>query len=100
MNRLKYFVACAALVVAMNTATQAQMMVDMSKFTCGQLLGGSPDAVEAAIWMSGYYNGLRKNTMLDLNVMKHNGEATVAACKGNPNKTIMEIVDSLREKKQ
>jgi hypothetical protein len=78
----------------MNTATQAEV-VDMSKFTCKQLLSGTPDAIEAAIWTSGYYNGLHKNTKLDLNVMKHNADVVVAACKDNPNKTVMQTVNTL-----
>ena len=95
MTYLKHLVAGAGLVLAVNTTAQAQTMVDMSKFTCAQLLSGAPDAVEAAIWLSGYYNGLRKNTMLDMNVMKHNADAVIAACKSNPNNTMMQTVDML-----
>jgi hypothetical protein len=95
MNWLKYPVVGASLVLAMSSTTQAQVLVDMSKFTCTQLLSGSPNAIEAAIWTSGYYNGLIKNTMIDLNGMKHNADVVVAACKDNPNKTIMQTVDTL-----
>ena len=31
---------------------------DMAKLTCAQLLEGSANAIESAIWLSGYYNGL------------------------------------------
>jgi hypothetical protein len=51
--------------------------------------------IEAAIWISGYYNGLRKNTMLNLNAMKPNAEMVSAACKGSPNQTIMQTVNTL-----
>jgi len=95
MTYLKHLVSGAGLVLAVNTTAQAQVMVDMSTFTCTQLLSGAPDAIEAAIWLSGYYNGLRKNTMLDKNVMKHNAEAVVAACKDNPNKTMMQTIETL-----
>ena len=94
MNCLKYSLVGASLMLVMNTATQAEMM-DMSKFTCNQLLSGSPNAIEAAIWTSGYYNGLHKNTKLDLAVMKHNAEMVMAACKDNPKKTVMQTVDTL-----
>ncbi len=67
----------------------------MSKFTCAQLLSGSQDAIESALWVSGYYNGVHKNTMLDLNVMKHNADAVVAACHDNPNKTVMQTVNMM-----
>jgi hypothetical protein len=94
MRCLKHLICCAAVTLAMNNATQAQM-VDMSKMTCAQLMSGTTDSIESAIWISGYYNGLHKNTKLDLKVMKHNAEAVVAACKSNPNKTVMETVNSL-----
>jgi len=94
MNCLKYSLVGASLVLVMNTATQAEM-IDMSEFTCNQLLSGSPDAIEAAIWTSGYYNGLRKKTKLDLAVMKHNAEMVMAACKDSPKKTVMQTVDTL-----
>jgi HdeA/HdeB family len=95
MNWFKYLFFGSAFMFAVSTVSEAQVMVDMSKFTCNQLLGGTPDAVEAAIWTSGYYNGLRKNTMLDLKVMKHNADAVVAACKDKPNETLMKAVDAV-----
>lgn len=95
MNWLKYLLFSSAFILAVSTVSEAQVMVDMSKFTCNQLLSGTPDAVEAAIWTSGYYNGLRKNTMLDLNVMKHNADAVVAVCKDKPNETLMKAVDAV-----
>ena len=93
-NSLKYSLFGASLVLAVNTATQAEV-IDMSKFTCDQLLSGTPDGIEAAIWTSGYYNGLHKNTKLDLNAMKHNAEVVMAACKDNPKKTVMQAIDGM-----
>jgi HdeA/HdeB family len=95
MKWLMYLLFGGLLALAANFEVQAQVMVDMSKFTCGQLLGGSQDAIEASIWMSGYYNGLRKNTMIDLNTMKHNADAVVAACHSSPNKTVMQTVNMM-----
>ncbi len=95
MNWLKYLLFSSAFILAVSTVSEAQVMVDMSKFTCNQLLSGTPDAVEAAIWTSGYYNGLRKNTMLDLNVMKHNADAVVTVCKDKPDETLMKAVDAV-----
>jgi hypothetical protein len=83
----------------MNSATQAQVMVDMSKITCEHLLKGTQNSVESAIWISGYYNGLRKNTMFDLNQFKTNADAVVKACRSNPKNTVMQTVDTLSAKK-
>jgi hypothetical protein len=95
MVYLKHLVAGAGFVLAMSSAIQAQMMVDMSKYTCAQLLSGDADAVEAAVWLSGYYNGQRNNTVLDVNILKHNTDVAIAACKNNPGRTLMQTVESL-----
>ena len=99
MNSIKLLVSGAALVLCMNSTTQAQVMVDMSKFTCEQLLKGTQNSVEAAIWISGYYNGLRKNTMFDLNQFKTNADAVVKACQASTKNTVMQTVDTLSAKK-
>jgi hypothetical protein len=96
MNYPRILVSATVLVFAMNTATQAQVMVDMSKFTCEQLLEGTVDSIGSALWLSGYYNGQRKNTMIDMNVMKHNAEVVVDACKASPKKTVMQTVNKLQ----
>jgi len=95
MNWLKYSIFGTLLVLAMNTVSQAQV-VDMSKMTCAQLMNGTADSIESAIWISGYYNGLHKNTKLDPKVMKHNAEVVVDACKASPNKTVMQTINSMR----
>lgn len=94
VNGLKYALVGASFALATNAATQAETF-DMAKFTCGQLLSGSPDAIDAAVWTSGYYNGMHKNTKLDLENMKHNAEVVVAACKENPKKTVMGMVNEM-----
>ena len=95
MNWLKSSVCVAVLMSILISASQAQGTVDMKKFTCAQLLSGSGNAVEAAIWLSGYYNGLRKNTVLNLDQFKKNAEAVVAECGANPKKTVMQIGNTM-----
>jgi HdeA/HdeB family protein len=94
MNCLKYSIFGASIVLGMNTLSQAQVF-DMSKITCAQLMSGTADSIESAIWISGYYSGLHKNTKLDPKVMKHNAETVVDACKASPDKTVMQTVDSI-----
>ena len=96
VNCLKYSLFGVSFVLLTNMPTRATEF-DMSKFTCAQLLGGSPDAIDAAVWTSGYYNGMHKNTKLDLENMKHNAEVIVAACKENPTKALMQMVDEMLE---
>jgi hypothetical protein len=90
--------ACAILALGVSFPTlalSADPIVDMSKLTCAQLLEGSANSVEEAIWLSGYYNGLHKNTKLNLAQFKHNAEVVVDACHADPKKTVMQTVDEL-----
>ncbi|MBX9844848.1 MAG: HdeA family protein [Xanthobacteraceae bacterium] len=84
-----------ALVTGAAAPAGAQMIIDVSKVTCEQFLTASPNAVEVGIWLSGYYNGLRKNTQLDLNQFKKNADAVVAECRADPKKTVMQAVEKL-----
>ena len=95
MNWLKLSIFGAAIVLTMNTATRAQVLVDMSKITCEQMLRGTDNSIDAAMWISGYYNGLNKNTMLDLKAMKHNAEVVAGECAKDPKKTVMQTINSL-----
>ena len=88
--------ACGAAVVFAVTGTaRAQAVIDMSRVTCEQILTASPNAIDAVIWFSGYYNGLRRNTKLDLNSFKRNAEIVVEECRSNPKRTLTETVSAL-----
>ena len=48
-------------------AAHAQTMIDVSKITCEQfLLDKITNPNNIALWISGYYNGKRNNTLLDV----------------------------------
>ena len=98
MYCFKQWVTTAALTVVSATAVHAQMTVtvDMSKFTCEQLLEGTYDSIFTAVWISGYFNGTRKTAKLDLNNLKHNAELVGQACKSNPKQSVMETVSKLQ----
>src|SRR5262245_62776383 len=98
MKSMSVLFCSVALAVGAAAPTRAQVIVDVSKITCGQFLTASPNAVEAAIWLSGYYNGLRKNTQLDLNQFKKNADAVVAECRTDPKKTLMQAAETLLSK--
>jgi len=94
------FLVAAALFLGVNQPAQAQGVTDMAKLTCAQLLEGSANAIESAVWLSGYYNGLRKNTKLDLNQFQKNADAVIAECKNDPKKTVMQIVNAMLSRKK
>jgi len=100
MYRPKLPVAAAAFALTMNSTAQAQVMVDMERITCEQLLRGDQNSVEGAIWLSGYYNGLRKSTVLDINQLKQNAASVMKECSSSPSKTVMETVEALLSQKK
>ena len=89
----------ATLATGLTSKGSAQGAVDMSKITCEQMLSASPNMIEAAIRLSGYYNGLQKNTELDLNQFKKNAEVIVGECRTNPQKAVMQTVNEMLGKK-
>ena len=100
MNRMTTLIACCLpFVVGMTSTAQAQGTYDMSKFTCEKLLQGSGNSVDAAIWLSGYYNGLRKNTKLNFDRFRQNAEVVIAECKDHPKATVMSTIKTMMSRK-
>jgi hypothetical protein len=64
---------------------QAQMTVDVAKITCRQFLlghmGGSTRSV--ANWLSGYYNGKRRSTVIEVGSMQKNVRDLERYCRKN-----------------
>src|SRR4051812_21222638 len=57
---------CLILIAAASQPAHAQVMLDLSKVTCEQWSGYKiTNPQNIALWLSGYYNGKRGNTVLD-----------------------------------
>jgi hypothetical protein len=54
MKIMPTLVCSVVLAVGAAAPARAQTIVDVSKITCEQFLTASPNAIEAAIWLSGY----------------------------------------------
>jgi acid stress chaperone HdeB len=82
-------------------AAQAQTTIDVSKISCNQLVTAkvaSPDYI--AIWLSGFYNGKRNNTIIDVQQLQDNAQKVRTYCLYNGKGTVMEAVEKVlsREK--
>jgi len=90
-------VASGLLIVLLSTAsTRAQVTIDVSKITCDQfMLYKLTDPRNIAIWLSGYYNGKRDNTLIDTQVFTDNYNKLRTHCIRNPSRTVMQAVDIL-----
>ena len=88
MNRLRVSLPLAtALLVGtfVPTTGQAQILVDMSRLTCGQYLAMPPDQSRIyAAWMSGWFNQKIGTTYVNLEAYERNVENVKAWCGTNP----------------
>jgi hypothetical protein len=99
MNRVALIICCVPFALGVSSAARAEV-VDMSKFTCEKLLQASGNSIDAAVWLSGYYNGTRKNTKLDLAQFRQNAEVIVAECRDNPKTTVMGTIKTMMSRKK
>ena len=89
-----YFVTLTALSVLLSgSQARAQMTVDVAKITCRQYLfdrNFSPRAPMIANWLSGYFNGQKNNTVVDLGAMAKNKDKVEDYCRMNQDVTLVE----------
>jgi hypothetical protein len=72
---------------------QAQLAIDIAKITCRQYLFDrtiSPEAPRIATWLSGYFNGVRNNTTIDIGTIRSNKDKVEDYCRMNQDVTIMD----------
>jgi acid stress chaperone HdeB len=74
----------------------AQVTVDVSKITCEQyILYTVADPHDIAMWLSGYYNGKRNNTVLDTQQVREHGKKVMDYCELNLKSTVMDAVEKV-----
>jgi acid stress chaperone HdeB len=96
---IKFVVVVSALIFALGavSAARAQVMLDVSKITCEQFAGykiTTPQNV--AIWLSGYYNGKRGNTVIiDMQKLLADTKTMERYCIQNPQTLVMNAVETV-----
>ena len=76
-------------------ATQAQITVDIAKITCKQLTLSKMNSDYIALWLSGYYNAKRDNTIVDIAQFKEFTTKVKRDCLYSNQGTVMETVEKL-----
>jgi|ERR1700737_2105888 acid stress chaperone HdeB len=97
----KPMLAACGLVLALVAVpiAQAQVTIDISKITCDQFLGYkiiNPNDI--ALWLSGYYNAQRGNTIIDPEVLADQKSKLQDYCLQNHKVPIMQAIDMLFHK--
>jgi acid stress chaperone HdeB len=77
-------------------AARAQVMLDVAKITCEQFTGYKiTNPQNIAMWLSGYYNGKRGNTILDAQGLNANVKKLEGYCIKNPKTLVMQAVETV-----
>lgn len=75
---------------------RAQVTLDLSKVTCDQYVGYKiTDPQNIAIWLSGYYNGKRGNTIIDTQAFNAHTKKLRDFCLRNPAMPVMQATETL-----
>jgi hypothetical protein len=96
LNRLRLMVAALLLAALGGFGARAQVTVDVAKITCDQLtLYKITDPQNIALWLSGYYNAKRNNTVVDTQQLAANTQKIKQYCMLKPDSTVMQAVESV-----
>jgi acid stress chaperone HdeB len=75
---------------------RAQVTVDVSKITCEQyVLFTVADPHDIAMWLSGYYNGQKSNTILDTQAFRAHAKQVMDFCQLNLKATVMDAAQKV-----
>ncbi len=94
----KRMLAARGLVLALVAApvAQAQVTIDMSKINCEQFLGYkiiNPNDI--SMWLSGYYNAQRGNTIIDTETLAAQKRDLQDFCLRNFTVPVMQAIEKL-----
>src|SRR5215469_1497178 len=88
----------SALFLFVQIATmQAQEAVDVAKITCQQILKedlASPTH-DIVLWLSGYYNGKRNSTIINLRTINNDEEKVRLYCYKNLDTTVLDAIKNV-----
>ena len=90
--KLRLLVTSALFLFAQIQTMQAQETLDVSKITCEEFLMeklASPSR-DVVLWLSGYYNGKRNNTIIEPDAVKQNEEKVNRYCYQHRETTVMD----------
>jgi acid stress chaperone HdeB len=77
------------------SGAQAQVVLDVAKITCEQfILYKITSPTNIAMWISGYYNGKRDNTLLDTQALDKAADKVRDYCLSNLNTPVMQAAET------
>ncbi len=92
----KIYVLSFLLVGIIFSSAHAQVTIDVAKITCQQFRSYAvTDPNNIALWLSGYYNGQRNNTIINIETFKEHLEKVKDYCITHPTITVMQAIEAL-----
>jgi len=93
------FVMIAPLAFA-PALSQAQVKIDMTRITCGEVLAMSPDdRADFAAWMSGWFAQKSGRTVIDMGLFQKNSASVMDWCASNKSESVMAGLQRAFDKK-
>ena len=95
--KLRLFLTSALFLFMQITTMQAQETLDVAKITCEQLVMeqlASPSR-DVVLWLSGYYNGKRNNTIIAPQTIKKDKEKVDSYCSDHRDATILDAMKNV-----
>src|SRR6516164_2819040 len=86
----------SALFLLAQIPSQAQQTLDVAKITCKQYFFDEITFSQyVVVWLSGYYNGKRNNTIIDPDATKKEEEKVNQYCQGHRDTTVMDAAKNV-----
>ena len=88
----------SALFLFVQIATMhAQETIDVAKITCAQILREQlpPPTHDIVLWLSGYYNGKRNSTIINLRTINDDEKKVRIYCYKNPDTTVLDAIKNV-----
>jgi PDZ domain-containing secreted protein len=96
VKKLGCFLTSALLIFVQISPSQAQVTLDVAKITCKQYFFDEITFSQYVVmWLSGYYNGKRSNTIIEPGATKENEQKVNQYCHGHPETTVMDAVKNV-----
>jgi hypothetical protein len=90
----KLLVALALAGVCLPSLSQAQVKIDMSKVTCGEVMAmPSEDQTDFGAFLSGWFAQKAGRTFIDLGLFRKNTASVMSWCKFNPSDSVMAAIE-------
>src|SRR5215472_15843033 len=95
--KARLLLTSALFVFAQMPTMQAQETLDLAKITCEQFMMEklAYTSRDIVLWLSGYYNGKRNNTIIEPQTIKTNEEKVKSYCYKHGDTTVMDAIKNV-----